>query len=696
MHHRIHKPICLLTAVLILGIPHLAPAAASRSPSQPGSEITLNLKGADIRQVAQMVSAITGKNFIIDPRAQGRVTVISAKPISASALFSVFQSVLQVHGLAAMPAGHNTWKIVPSIEGRQMPGVPGPHRSRAADDAMVTEVVQLKNVQVSRLVPALRPLMSSYAQLAAYPPSNMLVISDRAGNVRRIARLAHELDRPSNANFDLIHLKHASAVNVAQILANMLRGPAFQGQMPLKLAADPRTNSILITGSPAERLEVQALVTQLDSPTGSQGNTQVIYLHYAQAVSLAKVLQSFIKSQKQPSGGKGQVTANRISTNLVADKGLNALIVTATPKVMAELKNIIHALDVRRAQVLVQGIIAVLSSATAAQLGITWAAESSGVAGLTNFPNGVVNLGSLANAGGSGTAGALGAAAGNLASQIPGGLLFGVGRLIKNGTSFAALLNALSSDSSANILSTPSLVTLNNQKAELISGQNVPLVTGQYTNTGTGTATTGINNLINPFQTVQRKQLGLSLKIKPQINYGGNTVTLSINVTDQSLAPSVQGASGLVTSKREIKTTIVARNKQIVVLGGLISTNLSQSRQKVPLLGDIPLIGNLFRYRSSKKQRQNLMIFLRPVILRNTADTNAATSPRYNQIREMEIGRGEHIPLLPGVKPPVLPRLVPPSESRNLPRAAPVPQSAPAAGTASRPGATTNSHGHGN
>jgi len=621
----------------------------SGSGSGSGSQITLNLKDADIREVAQMVSTITGKNFIVDPRAQGRVTVISAKPISADALFSVFLSVLNVHGLAALPSGHDTWKIVPAIEGRQSPGVG--NESNAPGDAMITRVFQLHNVTVAQLVPALRPLMSSQAQLAAYAPSNMLIISGRVANVARIIHLAHRLDQPLDANFSLIKLQYASAVAISQVLTNMLQKGNGQGKIPMKLAADPRTNSILVSGSPAEQLQVKALVEQLDQPTGNTGDTHVIYLHYAKAKDLAKILQGYAKAQeqKQKAAG-GSQTSSQPGIDVISDDALNALIVTAPPKPLAEIRQIIKELDVRRAQVLVQGIIAELSSSSAAQLGISWAALSSGAAGVTNFPNGISSLAQLAQSvsgSGAGTPGTTGL-------NLPGGLLFGVGHIVQNGTSFVALLNALSNDSHTNILSTPSLVMLDNEKAKLVSGQKVPFVTGQYTNTGTNTG--GSNNLINPFQTVDREQLGLNLEITPQINYGGDTVTLKIDAKNSSLGASVQGAAGLVTNDRELQTTVIAKNHQIIVLGGLIDTNLSQSKQKVPLLGDIPLLGNLFRYRSSSKSRQNLMIFLRPVILRNADDTRGVTNSRYNEIRQLQMGRGP-IPLLPGATPPVLPEL---------------------------------------
>jgi len=683
----------LLCLAALASVPAFAAGNDSAGSTAKGSEITLNLKDADIRQVAQMVSSITGKNFIVDPRAQGRVTVISAKPITADALFSVFLSVLQVHGLSANPTGNDTWQIVPAVEGRQSPGENPKQLASAPGASMITQVVQLKNVQVAQIVPALRPLMSSYAQLAAYAPSNMLILSGRAANVRRIVALARQLDQPLNSGVDMIKLKYASAANVSQVLSNMLQGSQGQGQIPLKIAADPRTNTILVSGSPADRLQVKALISQLDKPTGRSGNTHVIYLHYAKAEDLAKILQGYAKSQKQQAqaaAGKGGGASSQPQINIIADKGLNALIVTAPPKDLAEIQQIVSDLDVRRAQVLVQGIIAELSANASSQLGISWAADSSGAAGLTNFPGGVVDLGSLAAAGansGSGT----GAATSLSSSSIPGGLLFGVGRIVKNGTSFVALLNALTSDGNTNILSTPSLVTLDNEEASLVSGQKVPFVTGQYTNTGQGQSSN--QNLINPFQTVQRQQLGLQIKIKPQINYGGDTVTLKIDAQDSTIGANVQGAAGIVTNDRELKTTIVAKNHQIIVLGGLIDTQLQETRQKVPLLGDIPLLGNLFRYRKSDKTRQNLMIFLRPVILRNARDTDAVTRPRYNEIRQLQLGRGTSVPLLPGVKPPVMPQFHSPAAGTGspAPEAATLIQGAPA-GTRGAPASNDSGH----
>jgi general secretion pathway protein D len=686
---RIALHIALACLLVSLALPAFARPVKDTVKKQ-GSEITLNLKDADIKDVAQLVSSITGKNFIVDPRASGHVTVISSKPISADALFSVFLSVLKVHGLAAVPSGENTWEIVPAVEGRQNPGYSG-KPANAPGAAMITRVVQLQNVEVSQLVSALRPLMASTAQLAAYTASNMLIISGRADNVERILGLVHKLDKPMSSQFELINLKHASAQDVAQVLQSMLGGATGKGQMPMKIAADPRSNSILVTGSPTARLQVKALVNELDKPNGRTGNTQVLYLHYAQAEDLAKILQNYVKAKQQ--GQQAGKSGEKPVIDITADKNLNALIATAPPKTMTEIDEIIKQLDVRRAQVLVQGIIAELSSQSSATLGISWGAVSGNAAGLTNFPGGVVDIGQQVAAGQSG--GASGGAVGQTGLSLPSGLLFGVGRIVKDGTSFVALLQALSSDSSANILSTPSLVTLDNKKAELVSGQKVPFVTGQYTNTTGGNQ--GGTNYINPFQTVNRQQLGITLDITPHINYGGNTVTLELHAKDSSLGTTQEGTTQPSTNNRELKTTVIVKDKQILVLGGLIDTQLQQSKSKVPLLGDIPLLGALFRYQSSKKVRKNLMIFLRPRILRNAKDVKGVTRPRYNQIRTLQLSRGTNVPLLPGVKPPVLP-VLPAASATTLPSSGEegqLFQPAPEHATMIAPAASTDSgHGH--
>ncbi|MGH8378807.1 MAG: type II secretion system secretin GspD, partial [Gammaproteobacteria bacterium] len=560
--------------------------------------ITLNFKDADIREVAATIGQITHKDFIIDPRVQGRVTVISSKPISADAVYAAFLSVLQVHGLAAVPAGAMT-KIVPALEARQMPG--STFGRGTPGDAIVTEVVQINNVSAAQLVPVLRPLMSTEAQLAAYPPSNMLIISDRASNVTRLLDIIQRIDQPTSSEVEVIPLQNASASDVVQVLNSLLQGQqGMEAGPPLKLVADSRTNSILVGGDKSDRLRIRALIARLDTPSET-GNTQVIYLRYAKAKDVADELKSYVQDmQKQTgpnptAGGGGQQ-----NVSLIPDDRTNSLVITAPPKIMRAVQDVIAKLDIRRAQVLLQTIEAELTSDQSAQLGITWATLSANTgAGITDFSNTGPSIGGIAQQllaarAGAGTGSSLGTT-GSTGITLPQGLTLGVGKIVSGGFSFAALINALAGNSDTNILSTPSIVTLDNQEADIKVAQQVPFVTGQYTNTsGTGTAGTPV---INPFQTVQRQDVGLELKITPQINEG-NSVLLKIDQTISNLTGTSIGGQP-VTNTREIKTSVMAQDREIVVLGGLIENNLIESEQHVPVLGSIPLLGNLFKYRST-------------------------------------------------------------------------------------------------
>ena len=514
----------------------------------------------------------------------------------------------------------------------------------------------------------------------------MLIISDRASNVARMLRIIRRVDRPSTMGIDVVPLHYASASNVVRLLNTLYRGEQSDEAIPIRLVADPRTNSILIAGSRSERLELRALIVSLDHPVRNGGNTQVIRLRYARAKSMAKILEAYVKaiSHEQPHG-KGVAAPSGIRPVVVADDSINALVVTAPAKLMRSIRSVIDQLDVRRAQVLVQAIIAELTSNAAAQLGITWAALGAGAASLTNFSGtgtGVVQLGEAyegLTSGGltsTGTTTSTGVTASPLASiNIPDGLLFGVGRIVNNGLSFAALLNALASNTNTNILSTPSVVALDNQKAKIEVGQRVPFLTGQYAYTSA--ASTAGAGVVNPFQTVQRHEVGITLQIKPRVS-AGNSVILNIKQKVSSLAPSVQGAIDLITNNRKISTTVIANNHQIIVLGGLISDQISETKEKVPLLGDIPLLGYLFRYASTSKQKQDLMVFLQPTILRTRTQTGIQTARAYRFLRALELRHERPIPLMPHSHRPVLPPLT----SRHLHGAVP---HAPSSTTAGRP-----------
>ena len=663
---------------------------------QADNDITLNFKDADIREVAATIGQITHKNLIIDPRVQGRVTVISSKPISADAVYAAFLSVLEVHGLAAVPAGSMT-KIVPALEARQMPG--SAYNSRTPGDAVVTQVVQINNVSSAQLVPVLRPLMSAEAQLAAYPPSNMLIISDRAGNLTRLLDIIQRLDQPTSSEVEVIPLQNAAAGDVAQVITSLMQN-AQQGTEagpPLKIVADSRTNSIILSGDTSNRLRIRALIARLDMSTES-GNTQVVYLRYAKAKDIADELKTFLSDLQKQSGGGGAAGAssNQPTVSLIPDERTNSLVITAPPKIMHSIQDVISKLDIRRAQVLVQAIEAELTSDKSAQLGVTWAAESANTgAGITDFSNTGPSVGGLAQQILSATNGITSGsgAAGGTGITIPQGLTLGVGKIVSGGFSFAALLNALAGDSDTNILSTPSIVTLDNQEADIKVAQQVPFVTGQYTNASSGSNTAG-SAVINPFQTVQRQDVGLELKITPQINEG-NTILMKIDQIISNLTGSSVGGQP-VTNTREIKTSVMAQDGEIIVLGGLLDNQLTESEQHVPILGSIPLIGNLFKYRSTTAKKSNLMLFIQPSILRTSAATDYYTSEGYKYLRNLQLQNQTPVQLMPDVKRPMLSPLSTLNKQTSEPTANPATatthNSASAATTPSTPAPEARTH----
>ncbi|MDE2195911.1 MAG: type II secretion system secretin GspD [Gammaproteobacteria bacterium] len=660
-------------------------------PVHADGGITLNFKDADIREVAATIGQITHRNFIIDPRVQGRVTVISSRPIDENAVYAAFLSVLQVHGLAAVPAGSMT-KIVPALEARQMPG--SAFSAGTPSDAIVTQVVQINNVSAAQLVPVLRPLMSTEAQLAAYPPSNMLIISDRASNVTRLLDIIGRIDQTTSNEVEIIPLANASAADVAQVITSLLQTQAgSEGGLPMKLVADDRTNSILVSGDKGDRLRIRALIAQLDQPMET-GNTQVVYLRYAKSKDIADELKGFISDLQKQSGKSSNAAAagggsGLADVSVIPDERTNALVITAPPKIMRSIQDVISKLDIRRAQVLVQAIEAELTTDKSAELGITWVADAlaqSGAAGFTDFSNtgtgilGLAQQGAAARAAVSAGSSTIGAAS----VSVPQGLTLGLGRITNGHFSFAGLLRALAGDANTNILSTPSIVTLDNQEADIKVAQQVPFVTGQYTNATAGTGTTG-GAVINPFQTVQRQDVGLELKITPQINEG-NAVLLKIDQVVSNLTGNSIGGQP-VTNTREIKTSVIAQDGEIVVLGGLIDHDLIENEQRVPILGSIPLLGNLFKYRSTTNTKRNLMVFIQPTILRDSQTANHYTNDRYNYLRNLQLQNKSAVQLMPGEQRPVLNEMQPPTIQPP-----PANTHAPAAGAASpAPVASTRS-----
>jgi general secretion pathway protein D len=586
-------------------------------PQQRG--FTLNLQDADIGSLIETVAEITGKNFVVDPRVKASVTVVSGKPMNKEEIYQVFLSILQVHGFAAVPTGEIV-KILPDIIAKQGPVVV---TDDGEGDELITRVIPAHNVSAAQLVPILRPLVPQQGHLAAYTSSNVLVISDRAANVDRIATLVHKIDQPVNQQIEVIQLEHASASEIVEVITSMQQKDAqlAGGQLPGQplFVADDRTNSILLTGAKDARLRLRGIIAHLDTPLETGGDTQVVFLNYAKAKDLASILLGMAEQQQQQEQEVGQPTLATTTTtstltgtsetdeeiNVQADEGNNALIITAPPDQFENMKSVIRQLDVRRAQVLVESVIAEVSSRTARDLGIQFAAVPGGTTDanapvvLSNLPTGETSLLNLIqNPLGVGT-----------------GALIGVADLRQGATNFALILQALATDSSTNILSTPTLVTLDNEEAEVVVAQNVPFITGEFTTPVSAGTTTG--GIVSPFTTIERQDVGLTLRITPQINEG-DTIKLAIEEENSSLSPTtVQGAQDLITNKRSIKTNVLVEDGQVLVLGGLIDNNVTDTEQKIPILGDIPLLGYLFRSDSTENNKTSLMVFIHPVILRD-------------------------------------------------------------------------------
>ena len=593
-------------------------------------EITLNLKDADIRALISTVSKFTGKNFIIDPRVKAKVTVISANTLSPEEVYEVFLSVLQVHGYAAVPTGA-VIKIVPEVNAKQGPLPLSSNKGSYANDELITKIIRLDHVPASQLVPILRPLVPQQGHLAAYNPTNTLIITDHAGNIRRLMKIIAGVDRPDSDELEIIPLKHASASELVRILNSLnAGGGAKDASKKVKLAADDRTNSILVTGPRSSRLKIRATITYLDTPLeDGSGNTHVIYLKYAKAENLAKILTGLKEQGAKTSTVKAKAAPVRVTTGSVisqnaiiqADEETNALIITADPNTIKNLKAVIRQLDIRRAQVLVEAIIAEITTSNNKELGVGIAVDG------TNRDSGSLPAG-VSNFAGVGEL-LLSVASGTAPTSLPAGLSFGLGNETSSGVRYGALLRALQTDTNTNILSTPNIVTLDNEEAELIVGQNLPFVTGSFTGTGS-------TNPQNPFQTIERQDVGLTLKVTPQINEG-DTVKL---VLEQEVSSVIPGTveQGIATRKRSIKTTVLVDDGGILILGGLISEEVSDTESKVPLLGDIPLIGFLFRTQNTTKTKANLMVFLRPSILRDSKDAAFVTNEKYNHLRGVESG----------------------------------------------------------
>ncbi|WP_197673843.1 type II secretion system secretin GspD [Halopseudomonas xinjiangensis] len=613
----------------------------------PNEELVLNLRQADINGLIEIVSEETGINFIVDPRVRGEVNVVSGQPIRRGELYDLFLAVLKSYGFAAVTGSGGVVRIVPEVQAKEneVPSLSAETRG----DEMITHVIPVRHISAGQLVRILRPLVPKGGHLAAAAESNSLVIADTAANVRRIQGLIERIDQESMDGVEIVPLEHASALEVVRIAQGLESGSETEDfTKRAKVIADERTNSVILRGDPESRATLRKMIQRMDVP-GQGGDTQVHYLRYAKAEQVAEVLRGIAEGRNRqgetattgdPNAGMSSMGgASESQVRIQHHESTNSVVVHGPAELSREMASIIRQLDIRRAQVLVEAVIAEVSYDRAKELGVQWGVgnESGGV--------GVINF----NRNGRGLVNLAGAVRGYLDGDIttppsfPDGGSFG-GIASIGSTQIALLVNALQGDSSSNILSTPSLLTLDNEEAEIVVGQNVPFIVGR-----------SVENSGQAFDTIQREDVGIKLRIRPQINEG-NAVRLEISQEVSQIAPGASGAADIITNKRSLNTHVMVDDNELIVLGGLIDDQMVETRDKVPGLGDIPGLGRLFRYDTAELQKRNLMVFLRPVIVRDTAVSESLTHSKYSYIRDQQVReRQRDDRLLPSNTMPVLP-----------------------------------------
>ncbi len=576
---------------------------------------TLNFKDADIRDLIKFVADATGYTVIIDPKVKGNFDLISKEPVSEKEMYSLFLSVLHSQNFSAIKNG-NVVRIIPNKSARSTATPVSTKKPWNPNHEYVTQIIELKNVNATKLIPVLRPLVPQQGHMAAYADANAIIITDTADNVRKIYGIIEKLDRTTANEMEIFKLKHSSAEEFVKIVDKVIKPSGSAGSKgapdaKASIVADSRSNSLIVTGPEQQRAKVRKLIEELDGPLETSGNAKVFPLKHAVAKDLAPVLSKVSQSLSKVGNetkGKG---ATSQAVSIEADEATNSLIITANSDIMESIAQIISKLDVQRAQVLVEAIIVEIFQTDGKALGVNWlvAGEDSGFGGSVHQEG---LLGALA-------AGAfqddkddaiqdIGAAL----SQVTGGVLGGANYDV-NGTSFVALLSALESTSEANILSTPSLMTLDNNEAEIVVGQEVPFVTGSYTATGDSGS-----NPSDPFQTIERENVGITLRVTPHINEG-DEITLDISQEVSGLVgTTIDANTPIVTNERKIETSVITSDGETIILGGLMSDEIQETVSKVPILGDIPLLGRLFQASSTDVVKKNLMIFIRPSVIRNS------------------------------------------------------------------------------
>lgn len=616
--------------------------------AQAEQRFEVNFENTEIDLFIESVGRITGTNFVIDPRVRGTLTVRSAQPLAADDVYALALAQLRANGYAAVELDDGSVKILPDQAARTEPlpvelddGAPA---KAGAGDTVATRVFAVRGGNLEQLLGIVRPLMDARVGVATpYPASNLLVVTDWRSNLSRIGQLLTRLDRGRDEPVEMITLRHAQARDTAPLVERLL---ASRGQAGgnVQVLADARSNALMVRGDEAVRRQVRRLVAELDVSRDAASDTEVVYLHHAKAGEVVKVLRGLSGEVTQEArveipaapvagnttpmdgGAEGESPLPKSGGTLVpgapgirleADMGTNSIVLIGPPRELAGYKRIISQLDIRRAQVVVEAIIAEITDTKANQLGVQWLfLDRNGnlPAGSVNFTNGTPINGIAAAAANQDTT-----ALGSLLSGMQG-ISAGVGRIGGSGLNFVTLLQAMRSESGFNLLSTPTLLTLDNAEASIMVGQEVPFVTGSVT-----------SNNANPYQTIERREVGVKLRLKPQINEG-DTVRMEIVQEVSSLADNVR-ASDVVTNKREIKTTVMVEDNGLIVLGGLISNEGNDSDQRVPLLGDVPVLGNLFKSRTRSSTKQNLVVFIRPRILRDPALVQQISEDKYRGMR---------------------------------------------------------------
>jgi len=593
----------------------------------------VNLKDADVRAFVTQVADITGYSFVIDPRVKGKVTVVSNSSMNKASVYEMFLAVLGVHGFAAIP-GKDVIKIIRQNDAKQS-AQNDKFMKQVPSEQIVTRVIQVNNARALELVPILRPMVAKYGHLAGVAAANALIISDHLANIRRISKIIDELDSPSKYELEVVQLKEAWVGDMVKLLEEL--APSELGKSKGKgaankfsVVADQRSNRLILRGDESFREKMRGLITKLDQPSSTGGKTKVIRLKHADAEDLAELLKGLM-GDISSEGAKGKGKSQKTEASVYADEGLNALVLRAEPSVIQELEGVIDQLDVRRAQVLIEAAIVEVRDDTNNRFGIQWALYDKGAAipgVLTSFSDAGVSAANVLGALVANDSGSSSDSASALSGLSPSdGITLGIGQESDSGVSWGALIQALEGDATANVLSTPKVITMDNQESSIIVGENIPIITGQSTSSGAGTA--------DPFTTIERQDVGVKLIVTPSISEG-NLVRLEIEQEISGVSPSTAGAD-IITSKRQIKTNVLADNGETIVLGGLIRDDVTTTQSKVPLLGDIPWLGRLFRSESTEVKKQNLIVFLKPTILRDKEANRAVTTEKFDELWSLNL-----------------------------------------------------------